>query len=64
MHRAEHPVAVRVELGPVPFDEFRKLGTLAGRSVAQGCSTTISVCPLGSRNQNIGGTGSPMREIS
>lgn len=65
VHRAKHPVTVRMELGPVMIDEIRKAGTLVRSRPAQVfCSTTISVCPLGSRNQNIGGTGSPMRETS
>ena len=64
VHRAEHPVAMRMEFGPVTFDDISEVGTLAGSRVAQGCSTTSNVCPLGSRNQNIGGTGSPMRETS
>jgi hypothetical protein len=34
------------------------------RSARQLCWTIISVLPSGSRNQNIGGTGSPMRAIS
>jgi hypothetical protein len=36
----------------------------AGLSGGQLCSTTSSVLPSGSRNQNIGGTGSPMRMTS
>ena len=65
VHRAEHPVRVRMEFGPVTFDKNRKLRTLVRSRLAQDfCSTTIRVCPLGSRNQNIGGTGSPMRETS
>jgi hypothetical protein len=54
-----------MDLGPVTFDETRKLRTLVrGRVPQDCCSTTKSVWPLGSRNQNIGGTGSPMRETS
>ncbi len=64
VHRAEHPIAVRMQFGPVTFDDVSEVGTLAGSCVAQGCFTTSNVCPLGSRNQNIGGTGSPMRETS
>jgi hypothetical protein len=65
VHRAEQPVTVRMELGPVTFDEIRKVRPLVRSRLAQDfCSTTSNVCPLGSRNQNIGGTGSPMRETS
>src|SRR5205085_1015830 len=64
VHRAEHPVAVRVELGSVRLDEVREVAFLGWRGAAQGCSTTIRVWPVGSRNQNIGGTGSPIRDTS
>ena len=49
-----------MELGSVAPDELGELAVGWGAD-AQLCSTTISVWPLGSRNQNIGGTGSPMR---
>jgi hypothetical protein len=53
-----------MQLGSVPFDEGGEVDVTAVGRGCQLCSTTISVWPLGSRNQNIGGTGSPMRETS
>jgi hypothetical protein len=40
VHRAEHPVAMGVELGSVLLDEFRE--TAIRRGHRQRCSTTIS----------------------
>jgi hypothetical protein len=63
VYRAEHPVAVRVELGSVWLNEIREIAVR--RSIcSQRCSTTISEWPMGSRSQNIGGTGSPIRDTS
>ncbi len=42
----------------------RKAEPEAGGAAAQRFPTTISVLPSGSRNQNSGGTGSPMRLTS
>ena len=64
VYRAEHPVAVRVELGSVLPNQVREVGAVGFGRGGQGCSTTINVCPVGSRNQNIGGTGSPIRDTS
>ncbi|HTU96249.1 MAG TPA: hypothetical protein VMF14_10455 [Solirubrobacteraceae bacterium] len=53
---------MRVQLGPVLLNEIGEVPIPGGsRSGQDGFSTTISVWPVGSRNQNIGGTGSPMR---
>ena len=64
VHRAEHAVAMRVQLGSVQLDQPGEVRARPSGRVGQDCSTTISVCPVGSRNQNIGGTGSPIRETS
>src|SRR6202000_1772206 len=65
VRRSEHAVAVCMELGAVLLDEIGEVPLFAGGVSGQdGFSTTISVWPVGSRNQNIGGTGSPMRETS
>src|ERR1700733_693552 len=63
-HRAGHPVAVCVELGSVLLDPLGETEVVIRGSHPQRCSTTISEWPVGSRSQNIGGTGSPIRDTS
>jgi hypothetical protein len=58
---------MRVELGPVLRHQDREVGPLGIEWSGLDCSptsTSISVWPVGSRNQNSGGTGSPIRETS
>jgi hypothetical protein len=62
VHRAEHPVAMCVELGSVRFDQLGEAAAGRFGTPVQGCSTTIRTWPVGSRNQNNGGTGSPIRD--
>jgi hypothetical protein len=43
VHRAEHAIAVRMQLDSVPFDQFGEVGFAVIGKDGQGCSTTIRV---------------------
>ena len=61
-HDGGHVPGLRFD--PVSCSAARTPIAVCGGCGAQRCSTTISEWPVGSRNQNIGGTGSPIRDTS